>query len=323
MSEQRFSVAPNAVTPLTAALSAGSTIINNDPASAVWIGATPGVAPGQGVRLGPKGSTTWTTDNAPAYACPDMGVAAAVSLTITTDLESIVNPVDVGVAVATQLAAQGIPNVLVGEGIGEGVLPISGLEVGSYATVIVSVTVNGPGLLSYNFFADGTGGQFIGGRSFQIGAAGGFSFAAPVLGPQFYLTFSGGSVTYKVYATNRVSTAQVLGVTPFYTKAMTQAWVVNNQAVDYAGTFTTNGGPHQIRWAVTAGNDGLLAFRTYDTANVMTNAYYLDTSQGSARPDGTTEVDIQLILPPGILKPAYQPLTGGTYQTVLAITPLS
>jgi hypothetical protein len=96
----------SAVTPLTGAMPAGTTIVNNSGVSAVWIDSTPGVSPGLGVRLGPKGSMSWGSAGAPAYAILDTGSTVPATLSVSSDVATIDNPVDVGVSVALQLANQ-------------------------------------------------------------------------------------------------------------------------------------------------------------------------------------------------------------------------
>lgn len=92
------------------AMTKGTLIVNTDKSNSVWISSSPSMASGTGVRIGPAGSVTFIEDG-PAYAILDNAASSSVVLTCTTTLTGIDNPVDVGVAVATQLLSSGVPSV--------------------------------------------------------------------------------------------------------------------------------------------------------------------------------------------------------------------
>lgn len=335
MAEQNFTLTPGQVTPLTAALAAGATIINTHATAAVWIGATPNTGPGLGVRLGPKGSTSWTTDGAPVYAAPDTGVTAPVVVTISSDMAPPVNPVDVGVAVAAQLLTQGVPNVLTGDRL---LFPGAGspLDVSAYSSLTVTLSAEGIGSVYYDFGEDqvGIGGAVsYGGRRLTISSAGFIRFTVPVTGPYFILntTIPAGITQVQIYGSNRtVTEARVCDITPAATVNPSQAWT-SGTAVDLNCPFTTNGGWHEIRLATTQSGStvskGFLQFPLWDSiSNTLKDFSIVDTNEGHTSPSTSpniTEVHTRLILPPGRLGVKFLPFTTGTYQVVCQIIPLS
>jgi hypothetical protein len=325
MSEQRFPVAPGRVTALTGALAAGSTIINTDPANAVWVGGSPDVAPGAGVRLGPKGSMSWTTDGAPAYACADTGVTATVSLTVTGDMADLVNPVDVGVAVATQLLAQGIPSVFLGDTLtaqSAGVYDAAG-----HASLSVSVTFLGPCLFTYYYTTDDPA-VILGSRSVSI-AAGGTSirFTSPVAGPVFRITDGGAGVLSNrtVYASNRALPDKLTNTATTFNTGATQAWTSGTLAA-LPGAMSTNGGPHRLRFSTTGTSAGYLTATVWDTnTGAMTDLILADTGNAHTAPAGATVKELQdtVYLPPGIVTFKFLPYTTATYQVIAHLVPVS
>jgi hypothetical protein len=109
MTDQNVSVQPGKMAVLSVSMADGATVQNLSSAGAVWLSASPGVQPGAGTRLGALGSVQWSAAGSPCYAVTDTGVATAIPLSISSDVSTPVNPVDIGVAVALQLNAQGIP----------------------------------------------------------------------------------------------------------------------------------------------------------------------------------------------------------------------
>lgn len=95
---------------LIGTINADTLIMNNDPINAVWLGPSTNTFPGNGIRVGPLGSVTWTNDG-PVSACVDTGVLTLVTLQVSNSAISPVSPVDVATATAQQLFAGGIPVV--------------------------------------------------------------------------------------------------------------------------------------------------------------------------------------------------------------------
>lgn len=109
LSTGTFVVNAGVPTQLLAQMPAGTLIVNNDSVDGVWISDANAVSPGGGFFLGPLGSLTWQNDGGACFACVDTGVVNPVSLTIGGAATNPDNPVSVGVAVATELLASGVP----------------------------------------------------------------------------------------------------------------------------------------------------------------------------------------------------------------------
>lgn len=90
-----------------------TTLYNMSTTGAIWVGNSPSVSPNNGMRIGPLGTAHWAKDAGLAYACVDTGILTTINLNISNDISNPANPVDVATATATQLLAQGVPNVLV------------------------------------------------------------------------------------------------------------------------------------------------------------------------------------------------------------------
>jgi len=146
---------------------AGTLIYNQDPDSAIWVSSSTSVSPGNGIRIGALGTVTWTTDGSPVWAILDTGVTTPSTIGLSSDLNNPQNPVDVGIAIAVELAATGVPNVLVEDVLGPFNLPAGGslvLDVRKYASLIVS-TDGSPSVctnLNFDWWADGTGSLGLG-----------------------------------------------------------------------------------------------------------------------------------------------------------------
>lgn len=327
MSEQNFSCSPGTVTPLTGALAAGATIINTSPTAAVWVSSNPNVGAGLGVRLGPKGSTTWTTDGAPVYACPDTGVTSAVTVTVSQDMAPPVNPVDVGVAVAAQLLQQGVPSVLVGEAL----IPANPgqYDVSGYASVAVTATFLGPCLFTYYYLQQDGGQQILYSRSFTIAAGvSSIQFTSAVAGPTLMITDGGSGMmsNRSVYASNRVLPDALANVSTTYQGGLTQAWT-SGTAGDLPGMLYTNGGPHRLRLVNTGTSSGYLTAKVWNSnGSAMSDLVVADTNMSHTSPQptaGIKELQEIIYLPPGVITFKFIPYTSATFQVIAHIVPVS
>lgn len=180
-----------------APLPAGTIIVNNDSVNAVWVAAARSVSPGNGIKVPPLGSVQWSAPaNALAWACVDSGVATGVSLTYSTDANTLNNPVEVGAAVAAQIVASGlaaaigvqvaeevlltgVPNVLITTTL-PGVINATPTDVHGYASLTVTFPGAAAAFETQFFFTDANGTQ-IGPTDTIANVVGGAYI--PVLGP--------------------------------------------------------------------------------------------------------------------------------------------
>jgi hypothetical protein len=103
------SVPTNKFVEIARNLDSGTLINNTDANNAVWLSSSQTVRPGNGIRLGAFGTVQWL--GGPCYAIIDTGVATAVTLGISNEMQDLVNPVDVASATAAKLLLQGVPSV--------------------------------------------------------------------------------------------------------------------------------------------------------------------------------------------------------------------
>lgn len=324
MSEQQISVRPGvAPTTLVMALGSGSTIQNNDSANAVWVSTNAGVIAGTGTRIGPKGSLAWTTPGATVFAVVDTGVTTAVALSVSSDIAQPVNPVDIGVAVATQLLTQGVPNVLIGDVVPN---PLVDFDVSQSGSISVRATVIGETLLTYSFYANDGGIQVMGSRSLSISSPGVITFTAPVSGPMCSISDSNGQISsLSVFRSNRILEEQVQAVTTAVSASPNQAWT-SGTAIDLGFDVITDGGIHRCRFAVTGTGKGFLLCRVYNnTTGTFSDLPILDTGEGHVGPQAAavTELEAQVTLPPGRHKFKFLPQVTATYQVIAQVIPTS
>lgn len=134
----------NATALSSAALPAGSLIVNNDASNSVWISGLSSMQSGYGIEVGPKGSATWSNDG-PCYAILDTAATADVTLYVTQALSDVTDPVAIGAAVATKLLASGVPNVFLNPLIVAGFmdslhLTLGPYDISKYASLIIQVS---------------------------------------------------------------------------------------------------------------------------------------------------------------------------------------
>lgn len=327
MSDQNVTITPGLVATLSVSMADGATVQNLDTDAAVWLSASPGVAPGTGTRLGPKGSVQWSTAGAPCYAVTDTGVTTPVSLTISTDISMPVNPVDVASAVAARLLATGVPSVLVG-----GDVPYynisSNIDVSHYASLTVTVRVINAGKLTYTFTSDEAGWQVTSQRTIVVAVPNTYvRFNVPVNGPYFNVfgNDTASLANLAIYGTNRVLKEQLLNTTPGASRNVNQAWLSNGSTQDLGLTITTNGGPHQLRMAVTGSGKGLLMATIWDEpSQTLIYIPVANTVDASAAPSGVAgviELQKVIYLPAGVLKFGFISYLAASYQIITALIP--
>lgn len=326
MSNQTVSVTPGAApTLISQSMATGTTIYNQDSVNTVWLGSSPDVSPGNGIPLGPLGNLNWS-GNAGVYAIPDTGVTAPVLLQISGDVSTLDNPVAIGTAVATQLLAQGIPNVLRGEVIYHGSMsgigfPPEGLDVSGYASVTVLVGIKNVLCNIGYYYQDNVTGILFGGRNFHITAANPFSFTSTVLASSLHFTTTNPVPDIiTVYASNRPLADKVLSVSTHLSFSQSATWG-NGQSIQL-GSITTNGGPIYCRLNVSGTGKGYLGYYAIDTGTAGSLKLLADTggSHVAANGDGT-EQNITLVLPAGNIALAFYSVVAATYNVQIEFVP--
>lgn len=333
MADQSISVSPGIVTTLNVRLANGATIQNLDSANAIWVSTNPGLVPGVGSRIGPKGSLQWTTDGAPCYAVVDTGVIAAVSTTISTDVSNPVNPVDIGVAVATQLLAQGVPSVYLGKTVGQGTsMPVlftnnygyQNVDVSQYSCATVSVNLNATGYVNINF--QDVNGNNLESRSFPITKTGGtFTFSVPISGPIMNVTVTSAQNTnsYSVTVSNRSIDRLRIPVSSINAPKFNTGNIAFTAGtlVDFPGfPYISGGGQTYVRALMTGTGKGLFGFRAFDINANPATYDFADTSYGKTPSYGSaTEIETELILPAGQLQLYVNPQISATFAAEITL----
>jgi len=326
MAESSVTLFPGRVTTVSTGMAAGTTIYNGDPGNAVWISANPTPGPGQGgIRVGPKGSVSWTTDGVAVYGSTDTGVTTAVTLVLSPNVGSLVNPIDVGVAVATQLAVQGVPNVLLGSLIFNGTVAgvtgktFTGLD--KYASLTVTVdSPNSAQLWQFLMQAGGiTTNTFTIPQAITPGSSTPLTITLPIQGDtlSIYWSYLDAALNLTVYASNRPQPFQILSTsTQALSMNLTQAFTFG-QKYDFPTILTGNGKTWQARMVVTGGFKGFLGFRGFSTDIDM-----FDSTGGFAGTDGQ-EIERDYIMPAGITRAYFGCRSAGTntFTVVLNLFP--
>jgi hypothetical protein len=325
MADQNAVITPGPPILITSGLAGGATVYNHDTQDAIWVGVTPDVSPGNGSKVGALGSVVWS-QNGPIYAVVDTGVTTPVSVTLSTSTTNPVDPVAVGSAVAAQLLATGVPSVLTGAPV-----PYNNtgsiINVSNYAAITVGVLVMAPGKLTYQFTSDAAGFQITASRTLVVAVAGYIYFNAPVNGPYFQISATGGLNNLSIYGTNRTLVERVLVLSPGASKGLTQTWLANGSSQDLGLQITTNGGPHQLRMVVTGSGKGYCTASIWDEISGSINTVPIGhTGEGMPAPSGiagVTELIKTVYLPPGIIKFGFISYLAASYQVIVAVIPPS
>lgn len=329
MSEQSVTLSPGQVTTISTGVTAGTTVYNGDPAAAVWVSGnpTPGPTTG-GMRIGPKGSLSWTAAG-PLYGALESGVTTPVTLTLSSNVGSLVNPVDVGAAVAAQLLAQGVPSVFLGDLVASGTaLPslgssnwgLTGLDVSRYASIVVTVDTINTAQVSATCLS--TDGHDLGSFDFPVThSVGSVTFVLPVTGPSLTLVLHSLQTTnsYAVYGSNRaVGGPRVLnGYSQNHVQQLSGAFVsgVRN---DFTNPFPSNGRPVYLRLMVSGTGAGMFGYVGYSAAGVEESVDLVDSTLGATGIYGK-ETQKTLLLPPGLLQLYWFPSTSASYSVTASL----
>lgn len=333
MSNQSVSV-PTGVTPtlINGGLLPGAIIYNSDSTNTVWISSNPSISSGQGIPLGPLGSLSWK--GGPVYAVAATGVTTGTLLNVTTDVANLDNPVAIGAAVATQLLAKGVPNVLIGATLNTGVITGAGGftdwempgNVGSYASIALAITspVNQSLVLSW---LDANGQTVVSQRYVMAASpqdANSLQLQLKVRSPRLRITFSGGGLnaTVNAYASNRDADDTILNGMQQTSRnfGSTHTAYVNEF---FPLGYISNGKPTFMRMVVTnaaGGAKGYFGFTSMSATGVLETTDIVDSTGGFAGTDGS-EIEKIIQLPPGCISPYFRPYFTGTYTVVVSLIP--
>lgn len=336
MSEQSVTLAPGQVTTISTGMAAGTTIYNGDPSNAAWVSGNPTPGPGSGMRIGPKGSLQWTTAG-PVYGAVDTGVTSPIVLTASSNVGSLVNPVDVGAAVATQLLNQGVPNVLQGTVIAAGsALPlvsttnyaITKLDVSKYASLTITLNVPSQAQVSAAFTTP-DGSYNLGSFDFPVThVSGAVTFTLPVTGPALALYVSNvvaANNTYTIYGSNRgVEKPRIMtGYSTATTLNLSNTAFTLGTPAYFPDPFISNGKNTYLRLVVTGTGSGKFGFTGFtgpsNSVGALTLLDLVDSKLGGAGSDGA-ETEKTILLPPGKLKLHFMPGVTATYTVVATLT---
>jgi hypothetical protein len=330
MAESSITLTPGQVSTVSTGIAPGTTIYNGHASAAVWLSESGAPGPGSGMRIGPKGSLSWTAGGA-VYGAVDTGVTTPVTLTLSPNVGSLVNPVDVGVAVAAQLLATGVPSVLVGDIVASGTaMPrlsfgnfgLLGLDVSRYASLTITVDTANRAQISATFTT--AGGGNLGSFDFPVTRSdGSVTFVMPVTGPTLDLAVTQPTDvnvhSYTVYGSNRPTQgARILtGYSQNTTFGRTGAFVAGT-VYEFDYPYASNGKPVYLRMVVTGTGAGKFGYVGFDAAGAEAGVDLIDSALGVIGTDGR-DTETTLILPPGILSLYFLATTAATYTVVMAL----
>lgn len=219
-----YHILPGGATELPKQLPAGTVIINNDSVNAIWISERPNISPNQGYRIGALGSFKWQK-TADCWACVDTGVTTGVIITIGDNLDQIVNPVDIAVAVA----AKGIPNTLLLDSLYDENIPSLSnsiiRDVSKYATLQFTLNpsaINNAQCIIAVLFQDDSGNNIYPFQSLSVRNSGitkqPVTYTLPVLGPQVTITtmLLTDAVKLNLYGSNRYTPINMQSAANFF-----------------------------------------------------------------------------------------------------------
>jgi hypothetical protein len=326
MPEQTIIIAPGNRTTLSLHMPNGTTIYNQDSNNAIWVGSNASLVAGQGMRIGPKGSLQWTTDNAQCFAVVDTGVASNVTVLISDNVQNLVNPVDVAAATAAQLLATGIPNVLTGTLLFDGQIGagfsskiLSGIN--GYASLTIKVTSTATAQM-WNVQQNMQGYQA---HVFQLPQAVPSNNATilelPVRGDLLSIGWTDNSqpVWITVIGTNRALPLNVQGNNEMITYTWNQAMTFPTKYFD-PQIIVSNGKPWYGIFLVTGGNFGFFGAKSISSGGLVTDYTLVDSKQGFAGANGSQTEKI-LQLPIGVTQLYFQSMSSATFTAQLTLVP--
>jgi hypothetical protein len=269
------------------------------------------------------------------FAVVDTGVSKPVSLVVSSDVTNVQNPEAIAIATASQLLAQGIPNVLIGKVVYDGFLtgtaglPITiPVDLSGYASVQVFITgIVNTCLLSYQWL-DAVTLQPYANRNLVISSGGArITFASPVRSPT--LAFILSSINgvnpphVRIYASNRIVADDKVFTDPSgegVSISSAVAWISGN-AYTLSGNYLSPGGLHYARFSAQAGFKCFWGYNTVDGNNVMTTRYIADTGGCHTSANGNLDTEIVLAIPAGVLTLAILAMASGAFGITVDLQP--
>ena len=310
-----LTISPGPATRVQSQMQAGTLIVNNDPVNAVWVSENSSVVPNYGWKLAAGGSMVWQIQGSECWAVVDTGVSTGVPIIIGNAISDVQDPVAVGVAVATQLLAQGIPSVFLGKQILVSQLtPANGMSItqgglAQYASVvIVLANLKNIGVVEYEWWQGGIIGQRVHSNTIQqeyiggSGSDGQYSLELPVKADTLVISFmpatAPNAIDVQLFATNRLipydraNVWETTASSPVEKKlSLTQTTVVGTEYL--IGTFKCLGSRTRARLQAQCG--GTFGYSQTDLLGNQATVFF-DSTHAAAF-DITTDI----LLPPGNL----------------------
>jgi hypothetical protein len=188
-----------------AVLNANATVVNRSSTGTIRLGSDSSLNRTNGLTLGPLGSVQWTGGQ--LWAIVDPGTISDVAIEISTDAANPVSPVDIGVAIATELLASGIPSVFLLDTIQAGLtiganVSVTLIDVAKYASLNIDF-FNGFNSTVIMEFTDDAG-SVISQDRISVTTTDNTPIQIPVCGTRLVITnISLNAITLNAYGSNR------------------------------------------------------------------------------------------------------------------------
>jgi hypothetical protein len=209
----------------------------------------------------------------------DTGVLTPITLTVSPSLTNPDNPVDTGAAIAAQLAALGIPNVLLTDflGVVNGLPGFARFAVGQYASITIEVD-SACAVTIQHLDAEFGNALF---QSAWNSLYSGQSITVPVIAPWVKISAGPIGVTANIYGTNRLTDTPLMSHYEAIRSAQTTGITAGvDQPLVPGGAgpnFTTYmQGQCEIVWDTSGGVTGLLMMVD---RNNPTGVYVMDNTE--------------------------------------------
>jgi hypothetical protein len=326
-----FTLAPGAAPVLLTQYAPGADdggllIINLDvSAGRLYLGGDSSVSPNNGVPVDPGTAIPWTTAGQ-VWAVADPAAAANLTVVVTAAISTWTpSPAAIAAEVAAGLLASGVPNVLLEDQLGGGVVAAGGnlsFDVSKYASAQISIAALGPpATLLFQQLAPGGGiiwQDLIPVTANVVGLVGDVESLVQLVGAtlRIYNLAGGGNVSIGVSASNRATP------TRFDTRNLSangDTWNLPTQAMVVGGNYDLiqdrpagafGAAPPRVQgqcWAqVLLGGQVVLGqlVITDGTSEVL---WVCDTSEMHAIPSGNQRIIGRMIaVPPGYSKVTFQ-----------------
>lgn len=338
MSDQSLNLVRN-VTTISVALDANSTIYNADSVNAVWVSPYPSVAPGIGMRIGPKGSLVWNNRTA-CYGVADTGVTSPVPINVSTSISQLTNPIDVATAVAAQLLATGIPSVFVGDLLYNQIITVNSGSfvlpnfVDRYASLSIKlISRNRRQRWTVDYYDEPSGvttysKDFVQGY-YDNGATGMIQLDSVVRGDRLRINWTDttevNGIIILVYGSNRQVKEGITQIDTLYGSSLPSQSFSQFTSVTLPDVFYTNGGVANVYIATNSTTaTGYLEALYLDASGAFTRYTLASVNVAANGPYGESTYQGQITMPAGVYQLAWKPGTPGaptTYSLSLNIIP--